>query len=820
MIERANSPYLNNLPTPLSKFIGREQEIASLRQLLLENRLVTLTGVGGSGKTRLAISLANELLNKFEHGIWFIEFAPLVNDRLVSQTVTTTLGVQEQKNSPLLDNLIEYLQNHQTLLIFDNCEHLINACAQLAEKLLVACQDLSILATSREPLGIPGEIVWGVPPMSVPELQPWRDTTSWEAALRVFRESEAVQLFSNRATLIMPDFELTTENGAWVAEICRRLDGLPLAIELAAARVRTLSVQQIAERLDDRFNLLTGGHRTVSPRQLTLGATLDWSYDLLAETERQVLQRLSVFAGGARLEAVEEVCAGDGVKTGKVLEILSQLVDKSLVVAGQRSGEMRYSLLETIRHYAREKLIESGQFEKTKNHHLNYFVEWAEKANVGLSGADQSDWLNRFEAEHENLRAVLEWCAEDERYIDKELGMAGACGRFWRYRGHMNEGRARISNALARNGAQKRTVLRARALVETGHIAYLQSDYPVVKTLAEEALSICRELGREGQLQLAQALDLLGELATETGDHEAPPFYFQEALEIFRELDDARGIGDMHMQMGWALMRIGDLLGAKENLEQAQSIVRDLGNLRYLGFSYSGLGEVAIRQGELERATSLLEQGLSLARQIKDKWMIATMLGSLGWVALNQNELSEMRKVLRESLALRAELGDQGGTAWCLEKLAKAAYLEKQYKKAIEIFGAAAALRAPINSVIDDADLSEYNRIIADLQAAIGKNAFDSAWAKGESAPLEEVIEEALTDSKETKQIEKGKYGGLSPREREVAILIADGKTNREIADEMSVTPKTIETYVTRILNKLGYDSRVQIATWVIEKKL
>lgn len=276
----------------------------------------------------------------------------------------------------------------------------------------------------------------------------------------------------------------------------------------------------------------------------------------------------------------------------------------------------------------------------------------------------------------------------------------------------------------------------------------------------------------------------------------------------------------MHMQMGWAFMRIGDLQEAKSNLEQAQSIVRDLGNQRYLGFTYSGLGEVAIRQGEYERAVSLLEQGLLLGRQIEDKWMIAAMLGSLGWVALNQINLTEMRKVLRESLALRKELGDQGGTAWCLEKLAKAAYVEQEYEKASEIFGAASALRAPINSVIDEADLPEYNRLIADLKSALGEEAFDSAWAEGQVKPLEDVIEESLNGSKTTRQMEKEKYRGLSPREREVAVLIADGKSNREIAEEMSVTPKTVETYVTRILNKLGFDSRVQIATWALDKRL
>ena len=812
------SEAIGNLPVQLSEFIGRKRELGEVRQLLTNHRLVTLTGPGGGGKTRLSIKVANEVSSGFAHSIWFIRFAPLSEPDLVAQTVASILGIRDTKKQPIVDGLVEHLKDYQSLLIFDNCEHLIGACAQLAKSLLETCQGIKILATSREPLNIPGEVTWAVPPMSLPEQHPWRDPGSGQKALSAYRESESVQLFLNRAKLVTPDFNLTVDNGAWVAEICRRLDGMPLAIELAAARVRALSVGEIAERLDDRLNLLITGSRTASARHQTLSATLDWSYNLLSETERKVLRRLSVFSSGVTLEAVESVCGRDDVEVSGVLDVLSQLVDKSLVVADQRSNKTRYSLLETIRQYAYEKLFESGESDQTRDCHLNYFVKWAEMANSNLEKHDQPLWLDRFETEHDNLRAALEWGNSKDRNVENVLRLAGACGRFWRYRGHMNEGRARISNALDQDGAQKRTVLRARALVETAHIAYMQSDYPTVKTLAEEALSSCRELGGEGKPQLAQALDLLGELATETGKHESAPAYFQEAREIYREVNDIRGEGDMHMQIGWAFMRIGDLQGAEASLEQAQSIMQELGNQRYLGFTYSGLGEVAIRQGEYERATLLLEQGLSLGRQIEDKWMIATMLGSLGWVALNQNNLTEMRKILRESLALRKELGDQGGIAWCLEKLANAAYVENEYKKAVEIFGAAAALRAPINSVIDETDLPEYNRLIAGLRPALGNEAFDSAWAAGKAKPLEDVIDEALTASKTTRQMEKEKYDGLSPREREVAVLIADGKTNREIAEEMSVTPKTVETYVTRILNKLGFDSRVQIATWVLEK--
>ena len=817
--DQLSSP-IGNLPTLLSTFIGREREAIEVRKLLSNHRLVTLTGAGGSGKTRLSIKLANELLDEFEQGIWFVQFAPLADETLLSHAVASTLGVPEKKKRIVVDGIIDHLQNQHSLLVFDNCEHLISACARLAEKLLQTCPSIKILTTSREPLNIPSEVIWSVPPLSLPERQPWRDPNSGQIALSVYRESESVQLFLNRAALALPDFELTMENGNWVAEICRRLDGMPLAIELAAARMRSLSVQQIAERLDDRFNLLTGGNRTAPDRHKTLAATIDWSYALLSEKEQELLRRISAFSSGATLEAIESVCVGDGVEAGEVLNTMSQLVDKSLVVADQRSSATRYSFLETIRQYARQKLIESGEFDETKDRHLQYFVGWAEMADANLESNDQPLWLARFEIEHDNLRTALQWSNTKDKDVDTGLRLAAACGNFWRYHGHMNEGRARFSMILSREGAQERTFSRAHALTKAAYLAYMQSDYPAVDSLGKEALSIWNELGDDGKKNLAFTLDLLGELASEVGDYEYMHNYFQEALDIFRELDDLRGIGNMLMEIGWAWMRVGELQKAEKYLQECQSVFKTLNDQRNLGFSYSGLGEIAIRQGEYESAVSLFQQGLSLARQIEDNWLVAAMLGSLGWVALNQNYLIEMKNVLRESLALRTKLGDKGGTAWCLEKLGNAAFIEEQYEKSAGIYGAAAALRTPINSVIDEADLPEYNRIISDLQSALGKAAFDSAWTEGESMPLEEVIELALAESNQSIQSEKEKFGGLTKREREVAKWVAQGKSNREIAEKMSVTLKTVEANVTRILKKLNFESRVQIAAWAIEKGL
>jgi non-specific serine/threonine protein kinase len=820
----ATDPRRDNLPAPLSVFIGREREIAEVKQKLSANRLLTLTGPGGSGKTRLALRVAGELLAEFAEGVWLTEFAPLADPALVSQAVASALGVPEQPGRALVDTLADHLRPRPILLVFDNCEHLVAACAQLAQTLLQAGPDLHILATSREPLGVTGEAIWVVPPLSLPDPRPWRDPASGQSALPTYQRSEAVRLFVARAVSASPSFSLTMENGAWVADVCRRLDGMPLAIELAAARVRALSIQQIAERLDDRFYLLTGGSRTAPPRHQTLEATLDWSYTLLSKREQKVLQRLSVFAGGCTLEAAEAVCASDGGETREVLDVLSHLVDKSLVVVGKADGETRYRLLETIRQYALEKLNVSGEVDGTRDRHLDYFVRWAEKAPPHLMGSEELIWLNRFEVEHDNLRAALKLSLTSANKAELGLRLAGACGRFWRLRGYFREGRSHLSAALSQAKADSPTAARAHALYRAGVLAYLQSDYLAARSLHEESLAIWRKLGEVGRTGVAEALEMLGEVATEEGDYPAALKLFEEALAIFKTLKDTRGVSDVLMQLGWAAMRTGDYERAAARLEEFLGLSREVSDPTMLAFALAGLGELAVRQEQYERATQLLDESLALQREIGSKWDIGAVLGSLGWVALRQRDFKRMLVLLRASLTARMEIGDRGGIAWCLEKLAEAASLQNQPERAVRVFGAAAALRAPVNSVIDPVDQPEYDRLIAALRATLGEEAFAAAWAEGRALTLERAIEVALAEleqpTAELAQTAKQKFGGLTAREREVVVLIAQGKSNREIAEAMTVGVKTVETYVTRILNKLGFDSRVQIAVWAKDKAL
>jgi non-specific serine/threonine protein kinase len=686
----------------------------------------------------------------------------------------------------------------------------------VAEILLRSCPDLRILATSREPLKVSGEAVFDVPPLSLPEPQPWRSPTSGREALLVYEQSEAIQLFSERTAAFSPNFKLSSEEAPWVAEICRRLDGMPLAIELAAARSRSLSVRQIAERLDDRFHLLTEGSRTAPPHQQSLAATLDWSYELLSDVERYVLMALSVFPGGCTLQAAENVCADETVRSGEVLNVLAQLADKSLINVDQVQGDTRYHLLETIRQYAHEKLSESGGLDKVRNKHLLYFMEWAETGEPYLQGEGQIEWLDKFEADHDNIRAALDFAASAGK-AEEGLRLASPAGIFWRFRGFPTEGRKRLEVALGHPGAQEPTLSRARALRSAYVLAFYQSEYAKVRQLADESLKIAQKFGKEGKMETADAFEILAEYHSETGDFDSAPPLYEKALALYKELEYVIGVGDALKMLGFGAMRTGDYEQAEKRLSEALSVCRQSGDRHQIASALVGLGELAVRKGELARAKSLLLEGLSVARNVGEKWGVAIALGTLGWAAMRERDFMEMKELLGQSLAIRMDTEDKGGTAWCLEKLAEAAYLLRDYEKAGIVFGAAAGIRAPVNSSMDPADQPNYNQIVSELRAKLGENKFLSLWAKGETMPLREVIHFALAEPDSSRNAARERLGGLSAREREVAALIAQGKSNREIAAAMTVSEKTVETYVTRILDKLGMDSRVQVALWAAD---
>jgi non-specific serine/threonine protein kinase len=814
----------HNLPAPLTSFIGRGREIVELKRLLTTTRLLTLTGAGGCGKTRLALRVAAELGPEFDDGVCLIELAPLTDPDLVPLALGDVLGVREHPGQPLISSLAVELQSRTPLIVLDNCEHLVDACAHLAASLLSLCPSLRILATSREPLRVLGEVVWIVPPLSVPELGLAGDASE-------LMTYEAVRLFLERAAAGAPSFDPTGELLAPVAEICRRLDGIPLAIELAAARVRALPVDQLAQRLASHgpFRLLASGDRTAPPRHQTLEATLGWSYDLLSSSEQSVLQRLSVFAGGCTLEAAEDVCAGGGLSPAEIFDLLARLVEKSLVVAGRLEGSARYRLLETIRLYASRKLEDAGQAAAARSRHLGFFTGWAEAADTRLQADDHPESLALFEIEHDNLRAASSWAETSPEEAERGLRLAVACARFWRLHGHLQEGRARLASAITRNRPSFDPILRARALYWAAELAYRQSDFPFARTSAEAALGIWRQEAPGDLEGIASCLDVLGETATETGDYALAPKLLREALTLFRQVGNDRGIGNMLIQLGWAAMRTGDYRAARDNFEEALPFV---GNIRLQALVQSGLGEVAVRLGELDRAAAHLNESLALSRTQGDKWAVATVLGSLGWAAMARRDFPEMRSLLADSLDLRLELNDRGGAAWCLEKLASALCILAEglparsrggaLEGAVRVLGAAEALREPIHSVVDPADRPDYDRMVYGLRETLGGGPFAESWIEGRSWSLADAIGRALEDPSPVlaARAEKARLGGLTLREREVAAWIAQGKSNREIAQAMVVGARTVETYVTRILNKLVFQSRVQIATWALERGL
>jgi predicted ATPase/class 3 adenylate cyclase len=645
---RSLEAFAHNLPAQLTSFIEREQVMAEVKQLLATTRLPTLTGSGGCGKTRLALQVGADLVEEYADGVWLVELAALADPGQVPQTVAAALGVREEPNRPLTQTLLDDLRPKQVLLVLDNCEHLLSACAHLADPLLRGCPHLRLLATSREALGITGEQTYRVPSLSLPDLPHL-------PPLERLHEFEAVQLFADRAGLVRSDFTLTEANAAAVVQVCRRLDGIPLAIELAGARVRVLSVEQVAARLDDRFRLLTGGSRTALPRQQTLRALIDWSYDLLSEPERVLLRRLSVFAGGWTLEAAEGVCGGDGIDEWEILDLLTELVDKSLVVAAEQGEEVRYRLLETIRQYGQEKRAGSGEEQGLRGRHRDWFLGLAEQAAREWESAAQEQWLERLEREHDNVRAALGWSVEcGEAAAGLQLGTA--LYRFWEVRGYLAEGRERLAALLAVGEASERTVAHAKALNAAAFLASRQGDYEATRALCEESLVVGREVG--DKRVMASSLNILGHVAIDHGDTGAAWALYEESLRLWRELGDTQGIAMV----------------------------------------LNNLGSVTFYEGDYQAARALHEETLVLRRQMGAKHGIATSIANLAEVARHEGDWERARAVWAESLPLFGEMGDRGRVAEGLQGVAAVSGAQGQRRRAVRLLGAAEALREAIGS--------------------------------------------------------------------------------------------------------------------------
>ena len=724
----------NNLPVQLTSFIGRTKEISEVKQLLSQERLLTLTGPGGSGKTRLALQVAAEMIEYFRDGIFFVPLAPITDPGLVASTIAQTLGIIETAGRSIVDNLKDYLRGKSLLLFLDNFEQVILA-APLVAEILMACNELKILITSREGLRISGEHEYPVPPLALPNL-------TQLPSLESFSQYAAVELFIQRAQAVKPDFLITDDTAPALAEICNRLDGLPLAIELAAARIKLLPPRAMLARLENRLEFLTGGKRDAPARQQTLRNTIAWSFDLLNENEQKLFRRLSVFVGGCTIEAVEAV-AEENPARGYILDQFGSLLDKSLLreVEGI-NGESRFVMLETLREFGLERLEASGEGETIRHRHASFFLDLAEQAEASLESSEQVEWMNRMEEEHDNLRAALEWSKTAEGTGEICVRLAGTLGLFWEAHGYYREGRERLSDVLLTKAAQGRTAARARLLARAAELAYRQSDYPATISLAGESLAICRELGdKQGA---ASVLIKLGNAATEVGDYATASGFLEEALAIWREQEDKHGIARALISLGWAALRPGDYRLANARLEEALTISRELGDTRSIGFELSGLGEVALRQGDYVRAAQLVEESLGLRRELGSKWGVGVSLGTLGWIAICEGDWNRAVARLCESLEVRREIGDKGGSAWCLERLAEVALAKGQAEKAVRLLGAAAELRASIGSVIDPVDQPEYESRRNSLRAELGDERFITAWDEGRLLTLEQAAAYAL----------------------------------------------------------------------------
>jgi len=720
-----------NLPELLTSFVGRERELAEIREQLPTLRLLTLTGAGGIGKTRLAQQAAIEMLDGYRDGVWFVDLAPLADPALVPSALAQVLEVKEPSAKSLLDAVSSHLRTREMLLILDNCEHVLDGCARLIAALLRETPHTKVIATSREPVRLPGERVYPLGPLPLPD--PKADTLT-------IGRADAVRLFVERAQQQRPRFELQEKQAQAVAEICVRLDGIPLALELAAARVAVLPVEKIVRLLHQRFRLLTTGSRGL-PRHQTLRALIDWSYELLDDAEKALFARLSVFAGGWTLEAASEVCSGESIAKEDVVYVLIGLVEQSLVVADD-DGD-RYRLLETVREYAREKLVTAGEANAMRERHRDSFVALALNAEAHLTGPEQATWLQRLENEHDNLRSALEHCVASGSAPKAALRLCGALHWFWIMRGYRAEGRDWCVRALDIEAIDECTSERTAALQAAGLLAYHLGDFPAAGAYHEDSLAIARDLSdRTG---IARATIALGNLRLRQGDVAAARTLCEEALAISRNLKDPWLTQQSLNGLGNVAGAMGEFPKTQSLFEESLAIARERADRVRIAILLNNLGYLAFQQGEYSTACARHEESLAIRRELKDPGGIAFSLSGLADVALQQGDYSAAGAYLSDALSIRRELGDKMGIAELLEKQAAVMSAVGRALRAAHIGGAAERLREEIGSPLEPDERLRHERHMAAARAALGgEAAFNRAWNEGRAMSSEQAIEISL----------------------------------------------------------------------------
>ena len=692
----ARTPGKNNLPAQLNSFVGREREIGELKELLATTRLVTLTSMGGTGKTRLSLQVAADVMDDYPDGVWLVELASLADERLVPAAVASVLGVKEEAGHPVLEALEKFVRDRQLLLILDNCEHLVQASAALAKSLLRSGRAVQVLASSRERLHVMGETAYPVPSLTVPDSLNTADSPLSTTQLEALKQNEAVRLLIDRASSAQPSFQVTQKNAAAIADICRSLDGIPLAIELAAARVYAISVEQIAARLGDRFNLLTGGDKTSMPRQQTLRASIDWSFDFLSQPERTLLQQLSVFAGGWTLDAAESVGASDGANGTTALDLLIQLVEKSLLMM-DADGE-RYRLLETVRQYAKERLHESDEETNAHTRHLDFYLALAEQARPALAGPEQGLWLARLDLERENLLAAHAWAGRTDEGAAPGLRLVWALKPYWITRGYLGLGQQMTVEALAHPKAGERNIARCRGLFEAGQISVFMGGYAQAQGYLAESRAIAREIGDKRM----------------------------EAMAL--------------QPLGMAFLGQGDKAAARTHLQEALALARELGNKREISTALNVLAQLLQLEGELDAAEPLYEQSLTLARELQDRQNIAISLLNIAMVSIDRGSSDRTTPMLIEALAITDEIGSKRIGQSVLEVSAGYAAARKEWEWAARFYGAAEAQAAATGLQRDPADEAFLMPRITQAREAVPSAVFAAAEDGGRSLSSEEAM--------------------------------------------------------------------------------
>ncbi len=819
-----------NLPAEPNSFVGRERDLAELALLLGEVRALTLCGPGGIGKTRLALRLACEIVPGFPDGAWLVELGDTDDPGLVPLRVAAALGIREERDRPLTETLADALRPRRMVLILDTCEHVVDACAALVQQLLASCPSVRLIATSREPLRVRGETAWRVPPLELPG--PLTELSDQDMA-----EHEAIRLFTERAAAVRPGFALSAENIDAVVRLCRTLDGIPLAIELAAARVRALSVEQIAARLVDRFALLASGDRTAPPRHQTLRAAVDWSYGLLTEPEQVLLRRLSVFAGWD-LEMAEQVCAGEQISAPMILDLLAALIDKSLVtVDAELDGDSRYRLLDMIREYAAARLVASGEEAAVRARHRDYLLDLAESivARAFLRGdppwPERIVMYRRVHAERANFIAALALSAERGQ---AELGLRLCCALRspWVAYGDVTEGSGWFDRFLGLDDPVRPGV-RARALMLRAELAFEQQDYVAAASCAQAGIDLCRSSGGTGE---AGGHRMLALVSLRAGQHEQALSSAEAAVAAARAAGDDWEEGLAQSTRGAVLARQGKFDDAQAAYEAALEVLRD-NNGWGVAQTLHRLGELARARREHDAALRHFGAALALYRSIDARPEVVRCLAGIGWVALSQRNLELARSSLTESMQLSLATGRRLAIARGLEALGVLALAEGDPARAIRLEGAGLALREAAGHVSPVPARARIDALFDAARQRLGPAAAAALLAEGKAMTRDEAIrlgtEPASAARTSAARAGAAKAGGaegpggakgadgpsvLTVREQEIAALIARGLTNRGIADELVISPLTVARHVANIFAKLGCSSRTQVAAWVADR--